>query len=258
MEENEEINMLPEQTSLPVRQRWSPARVLGLVGFVAALAIVLGFSWRIFGFYRGIRDGSINPALAYTTTNFTRAVTAFAAKAATNPTSASLIGISDPTLGSKDAKITVVEFADFGCPYSQEVAPIVRAIAQRYADDVQIVFRNFPIEDLHTGATVAAQAGGCAAEQGKFWEYHDAVLSSSESLNVDVLRSLGEKIGLNDKQFSQCLLTEYYANDVNADIADGTALGVTGTPTFFFNGQKVEGSIPFTIFTQILDAMRQT
>ncbi len=258
MEEIEEINMLPTQPLLPVKRRWSPARVLGLFGFVVALLLVLGFSWRIFGFYRGIRNGSINPALAYTTTNFTRAVTAFAAKAAANTDSASLLGTSDPSLGNKNAKITVVEFADFGCPYSQEVAPIVRAIAQQYSADVRVVFRNFPIEELHPGSTIASQAGGCAGEQGKFWEYHDAVFASTEALGVGMLSGVAENLGLDSVQFARCLESDYYANDVAADTADGAGAGVTGTPTFFFNGQKVEGSIPFTIFTQILDAMRQT
>lgn len=261
MEEIEGINMMPVQTPPPKSQggrRWSPARILGLLGFVAALLLVLGFSWRAFGFYRGIRDGSINPALGYTTTNFTHAVTAFAAKAATNGDSASLLGINDPSLGGKSAKITVVEFADFGCPYSQEVAPIVRAIAKQYASDVRIVFRNYPIEELHPGAIIAAQAGGCAGEQGKFWEYHDAVFASKEPLGVEMLGGIAENISLDIEQFARCLDSNYYANDVTTDTADGAVAGVTGTPTFFFNGQKVEGSIPFTIFTQILDAMRQT
>ncbi|MEK7633023.1 MAG: thioredoxin domain-containing protein [Patescibacteria group bacterium] len=258
MEETEEINMLPVQTPPPAKHRWSPARLLGMFGFVVALFLVLGFSWRVFSFYRGIRDGSINPALAYTTTNFTRAVTAFAAKAATNTDSASLLGASDPSLGNKNAKITVVEFADFGCPYSQEVAPIVRAIAKQYPDDVRVVFRNYPLEELHSGATIAAQAGGCAAEQGKFWEYHDAVFASKEPLGVETLSGIADTLGLDSDQFARCLDSDYYANDVTADSSDGAAAGVTGTPTFFFNGQKVEGSIPFTIFTQILDAMRQT
>lgn len=253
-----EINMLPTAVPPPEKRRWSMSRVLGLFAFVGVLLLVLGFSWRVFGFYRGIRSGAINPALAYTTTNFTRAVSAFAVKAAANGDSASLFGTSDPSLGKKDAKITVVEFGDFGCPYSQESAPIVRAIAKQYANDVQVVFRNFPIEELHPGATIAAQAGGCAAEQGKFWEYHDAVFASKTPLGMEMLTGVAANIGLDTEQFIRCVDSGYYENDVESDTSDGAIAGVTGTPTFFFNGQKVDGSIPFTIFTQILDAMRQT
>lgn len=258
MEENEEINMLPTPPVLPVRHRWPISRILGTIGFILVIGLVSGFSWRVFGFYQGIRSGTINPALAYTTTNFTRAVTAFAAKASANTGSASLVGLGAPSMGDKKAKITVVEFADFGCTYSKEVAPIVRAIAQKYSADVRVVFRNFPIEELHPGSTIAAQAGGCAAEQGKFWEYHDAVFASKVPLGVDMLNTVADGIGLDSKQFARCLDSGYYTNAVEADGSDGAAAGVTGTPTFFFNDQKVEGSIPFTIFTQILDAMRQT
>ncbi len=258
MEEIEEISLLPVPPEPPRRSWWSASRILGLVGFVLVIGIVLGFSWRVFGFYRDIRDGSINPALAYTTTSFTRKVAAFATKAATNTDTAALIGASDPSLGTKGAKITIVEFGDFGCPYSKEVAPIVRAIAQQYRDDVRVIFRNFPLEDLHPGATIAAEAGGCAAEQGKFWEYHDAVFATSDVLGVETVNAVAESIGLDMKAFGRCLDGDYYANDVTADGADGVEAGVVGTPTFFFNGEKVEGSIPFTIFTQILDAMRKT
>jgi len=258
MEENEEINMLPTPSAQPPKHRWPVSRILGTLGFIVAIVLVSGFAWRVFGFYQGIRSGAINPALAYTTTNFTRAVTAFAAKATANSGSASLLGLNAPSIGDKKAKITVVEFADFGCTYSKEVAPIVRAIAQRYSADVRVVFRNFPIEELHPGSTIAAQAGGCAAEQGKFWEYHDAVFASKEQLGVDMISGIAQNIGLDVKQFARCVDSNYYANAVETDSADGAAAGVTGTPTFFFNGQKVEGSIPFTVFTQILDAMHTT
>ncbi len=258
MEENEEINMLPTPQAPLMKHRWPVSRILGTLGFILAIALVSGFSWRVFGFYQGIRSGSINPALAYTTTNFTRAVSAFAAKASTNSGNVSLLGLNAPALGEKNAKISIVEFADFGCTYSKESAPIVRAIAQKYSADVRVVFRNFPIEELHPGSTIAAQAGGCAAEQGKFWEYHDAVFASKDPLGVDMISAIADSIGLDAKQFAKCVDSNYYANAVEADSADGTAAGVTGTPTFFFNGQKVEGSVPFTIFTQILDAMLKT
>lgn len=258
MEENEEINMLPTPQAPVMKRRWPVSRILGTLGFILAIVLVSGFAWRVFGFYKGIRSGTINPALAYTTTNFTKAVTAFAAKASTNTGSTSLLGLNAPSIGDKKAEITVVEFADFGCTYSKEVAPIVRAIAQKYSADVRVVFRNFPIEELHPGSTIAAQAGGCAAEQGKFWEYHDAVFASKEALGVEMLSGIAANIDLDVKQFARCVDSNYYSNAVEADSADGATAGVTGTPTFFFNGQKVEGSIPFTVFTQILDAMLTT
>lgn len=239
--------------------RFSTHKVLGTLGFALVLVMVCIFSWRVFAFYQDIRSGDINPALGYTTTDFSRAATAFAARAAANGSdSGEILGDNDPTLGSDDAKIVLVEFGDFGCPYSREVAPIVRAIVKQYSSDIQFMYRDYPIDDLHPGASLAAEAGGCAQEQGKFWEYYDAVFGMSDELSETTLTAIAETIDMDTTQFERCIESGYYANDVADDTSDGAKAGVVGTPTFFFNGQKVEGSIPFTIFNQIIDAMRQT
>ncbi len=251
---NTDRGMLPAPSA-----RFSSHRVLGTLAFIGIILVVSVFSWRVFAFYRDIRAGEINPALGYTTTEFSRAATAFAVQAATKGDAAGDIrGEDDPTLGSDDAKIVLVEFGDFGCPYSREVAPIVRAIARQYAHDIQLMYRDFPIDDLHPGASLAAEGGGCAKEQGKFWEYYDAVFALSTPLSAEALVSIGDTIGLDSEAFERCIESGYYANDVADDTSDGANAGVVGTPTFFFNGQKVEGSIPFIIFNQIVDVMRQT
>ncbi len=255
----DDLGFLPAKEQLPAKPpRFSTSKIMGWLGFAFVLFIIGGFSWRVFGIYRDIKSGDINPALAYTTNNFSRGLTALVAKAesSTEPT-ARLLGPSDASTGSASAKVIVVEFGDFGCPYSQEVAPIVRAIAKQYSSDVRFVYRNFPLEEIYPGATVAAQGGGCAKEQGKFWEYHDAIFASKSGISLDSITSIASTIGLNTNQFKRCIDSGYYAKAVAQDIADGTSLGVTGTPTFFFNGQKVEGSIPFTIFNQIIDALRK-
>lgn len=254
----EEISLLSEPAPLaPQPTRFSPRRVLGTLGFIVVLGVVCVFSWRVFAFYRDIRAGVINPALGYTTTDFSRAASAFGAQAAAQAgTSGNVLGANDPVLGADDAKIVLVEFGDFGCPYSREVAPIVRAIAKQYPNDIQFMYRDFPIDDLHPGASIAAEGGGCAQEQGKFWEYHDAVFAMQDDMSVASLLALADAIGLNTEQFGRCIESGYYTNEVIGDIADGAKAGVVGTPTFFFNGEKVEGSIPFTIFNQIIDAMR--
>lgn len=234
-------------------------RIGGTLIFVGILAVIMFFSWKVFSIYQDIRSGAINPALAYTTTDFTRAASAFAAKAvAGGGGTGNLLGVNSPSIGPLDAKITIVEFADFGCVYSQESAPIIRAIAKQYANNIRLVFRDYPIDELHPGASIAAEGGGCAQEQGKFWEYHDAVFASGGELSVASLLTVAEQIGLDVEKFQRCIDSGYYTVDVNSDIADGAAAGVVGTPTFFFNGEKVEGSIPFTIFNQIINAMLQT
>jgi len=256
----EEISLLQNQGSAPrPPRRFSTHQILGTLGFVLVLGIVCVFAWRVFAFYRDIRSGDINPALGYTTTDFTRAATAFAARAAVSGAdSGTVLGEDDPTLGEDGAKIVLVEFGDFGCPYSQEVAPIVRAIVKQYQADIQFIYRDYPIDDLHPGAFFAAEGGGCAQEQGKFWEYYDAVFGMSGELSVASLTGIADDIGMDVEQFERCIESGYYTDDVKNDTADGARAGVVGTPTFFFNGHKVEGSIPFTIFNQIVDAMRQT
>ncbi len=256
----EEMNLLNDRQSDVGRRtsKISSHQILGTLGFVLVLGVVSVFSWRVFAFYRDIRSGEINPALGYTTTDFSRAATAFAAQAAeSGGGSGEILGENDPTLGTDDAKIVLVEFGDFGCPYSREVAPVVRAVVKQYSTDIQFMYRDFPIDDVHPGASLAAEGGGCAQEQDKFWEYYDAVFAMSDDLSAASLTTIAEVIGMDVAQFERCIESGYYTNDVADDTSDGANAGVVGTPTFFFNGQKVEGSIPFTIFTQIVDAMRQ-
>lgn len=255
----EMLNFAPETTNGGAsRGRWDRKRIVGTVIFGVVLFALAIFFWRVFSFYRNIQNGTINPALGYTTTDFTRVAHAFAQKAADGDGSGSVATIDDPTLGDRNAKIVVVEFADFACEYSRQNAPIVRAIAKQYANDVQIIFRDFPIEDIHPGSTIAAQGGGCANEQGKFWEYHDVVFGMKDALSVESILAVAEDLDLDIALFARCLESDFYAKDVQGDVADGVTAGVAGTPTYFFNGQKVEGAIPFTIFNQIINAMRET
>lgn len=254
------MNLIQQPEPVEKRpSRFSAHSIIGTVAFVAVLGVVSLFSWRVFSFYRDIQTGEINPGLGYTTTDFSRAATAFAKRAAeSGDGDLALLGPNDETLGTDNPKITIVEFVDFGCTYSKEAAPIVRAIARQYAEDVRVVLRNYPLDDLHPGASIAAQGGGCAGEQGKFWEYHDAVMASGGDLSVETLSVIADELDLDIEKFQRCIDSGYYVSQVTNDLSDGAAVGVVGTPTFFFNGQKVEGSIPFTIFTNIVDAMLKT
>lgn len=162
-----------------------------------------------------------------------------------------------PAIGAgKDAAVlTIVEFADFECPYSKDVSSSIRALVTKYGDKVRLIYRDYPIDDIHVHARQAAIAGECAQEQGKFWAYHDRLYQNTPVLgHADLLR-YAQETGLDGVQFEKCLSEERYKEKVAADVAAAQTLGVSGTPAFFFNGQKVEGAIPLESLELIIQRM---
>jgi protein-disulfide isomerase len=228
-------------------------RVLLSIGGVIILVLVLAFFWRVFTFYRQIQSGDTDySALHFNATKSdTSALLALAASA---PGSGELATKDDPSLGNASAPLTIVEFADFGCPFSAEESYVVRALAKQYPDDIRFIYRDFPIPELHEGADLAAAGGECAREQGKFWEYHDFVFGHQAAFTSDLLVSYADEIGLDTKKFSSCLNSAKYEAEVQTDLADGVKAGARGTPTFFVNGVKIEGDVPFSVFTEIIHA----
>lgn len=223
------------------------------LGLGVFLIFVLAFTWRVFTFYRQIQNGTLDTTnLVFASTKVgTNRLQALAAGA---PGSGELATDDDPVLGSDDAPITIVEFADFGCPYSAETSYVVRAIAKQYPDTVKVIYRDFPITELHPGSDLAAMGGECAQEQKKFWEYHDAIYKESGEFTEDSLLAVAEDAGLNLERFADCMTSGKYEEEIQNDLADGVAAGVRGTPTFFVNGVKVEGSVPFSVFTELIHA----
>jgi protein-disulfide isomerase len=226
-------------------------RLWGTLIFFALLLVFLVFSFKVFGYYKKIQNGTFDVSqLSFATTAASGARLAGFAAAA--PGSGELATQDDPSLGSPDAPLTIVEFADFGCPYSKEVSYIVRALAKQYPEKVRFIYRDFPLDDLHPGATLAAQAGECAQDQNSFWEMHDVMFRDSGEFTPDVLLEDADEAGLDSDDFAHCMAYNTYTEEVATDLADGVAAGVVGTPTFFFNGQKVEGAIPFSIFNELI------
>lgn len=167
-----------------------------------------------------------------------------------------------PVVGSPDAKITVVEFSDFQCPYCEKFfTNTLSSIQEDYVKTgkVKIVYRNFPLE-FHQQAMPAAEAAQCANEQGKFWEMHDKLFQGQQSWSgspqaVQTFMSYAKSLGLDSKQFGSCMTTHKYADEIRKDSIDGIALGVNGTPAFFINGKAVSGAMPYdTIFRPIFEA----
>ena len=114
--------------------------------------------------------------------------------------------------------------------------------------------RDFPLNSIHPFAQKAAEATECADEQGKFWEYHDVVFANQSTIDVDSLKGYAAELGLDTGTFDDCLDEGKQSSEVEKDLEDGRASGVTGTPAFFINGQLVSGAQPFSVFQQIIDA----
>jgi protein-disulfide isomerase len=157
-----------------------------------------------------------------------------------------------PSRGPANAKVEVIEFSDFQCPYCLRAHPVVAQVLQAYGDKIRFVYRNYPLPS-HPDARPAAEAGACAAEQGKFWEYHDRLFDHQDQLSNSDLKQHAVALGLNAGQFAACLDTRKYQKDVDADIAAGNEVGVTGTPAFFINGRPLDGAQPFDTFKQVID-----
>jgi len=159
-----------------------------------------------------------------------------------------------PTLGKPDAPVTLVEFSDFQCPYCQSAAPVLKQVAEKFGDKVQIIYRQYPIPSIHPFALKAAEASLCANEQGKFWELHDAMFADQKKLAVSDLKATAKRLGLNASKFDACLDTGRYVEQVQNDQREAERSGVSGTPAMFINGRFVEGgSVPFTTLEGLIN-----
>ena len=158
----------------------------------------------------------------------------------------------DPALGVPEATVTVVMFADFGCPFSQRSAYAMRALAAKYGDRLRYVYRDFPVPELHPEAIGAAEAASCAGEQGKFWEMHDRLYQHQNDFSEAALIGHARGLNLDTSAFRACVQSGRFAGEVVEDTAAGLAAGVQGTPTFFVNGTRIPGAIPEPILDGII------
>ncbi len=156
-----------------------------------------------------------------------------------------------PTRGEASAPITIIEFADFECPYCARATDTVEKVMAAYPGKVRLVFRHFPLS-FHPKAPKAAEASACADEQGKFWAFHDALFESQE-LELEAMKLQAARLGLDAKKFDACLDTGRMLPTVKKDMAAGQVAGVTGTPAFFINGVLLSGAQPEDAFRKIID-----
>jgi protein-disulfide isomerase len=157
-----------------------------------------------------------------------------------------------PVFGPKNAKVTIVEFSDFQCPFCSRVVPTVQQIKQAYGKDVRIIFRNQPLP-FHNNAKPAAQAALAAHAQGKFWEMHDKLFANQKALEQADLEKYAQELGLNMAKFKADMESDKVKAKIAADMAAGSSVGANGTPTFFINGRTLVGAQPFEAFKKVID-----
>jgi protein-disulfide isomerase len=162
------------------------------------------------------------------------------------------VAASGPAKGPASAKVTIVEFSDFQCPFCARGKAVMDQVVKTYGNDVRLVFRDFPLS-FHEHAEKAAEAGHCADEQGKFWEMHDWMFDNQKSLESASLKGAAKKLGLDAKKFDACLDTGKYAEAVALNQKAGEEAGVKGTPAFFINGTSLSGAQPFEKFKNEID-----
>ena len=161
---------------------------------------------------------------------------------------------SDPTLGPPSAKVILIEYGDFGCPTCRgwEQAGVLKQIVAVYGDQVHFVWRDYPV--ITAQSPQAADAGQCAFDQNKFWQYHDLLYAKAPALSINDLKSYAAQLDLNTTQFNDCLELETGSSQSRSKHGGGArSYGFIGTPSFIINGKKVIGPASFSQFKSVID-----
>jgi protein-disulfide isomerase len=158
-------------------------------------------------------------------------------------------------LGSAKAPITIVEFGDFACPVCEQSFSTIREISLKYKNDIKFIWRDYPV--VADSSSLLALAGRCAGEQGLFWPMHDKLFQNQGLSTADQLAILANQIGADAARFNSCLAKQTYLPQIQKDLEDGQKFGITGTPTYFINGYKIEGNIPYDVFVKIIEGFKK-
>lgn len=236
----------PKSSEINLKIKITPVRIY-LAGVLSAV-IIIALPGAFLAYYHGkAATGAVaqNPPVVQQPT----AGQPTAAPAKVNFT----ITKDDHVLGASNAKVTLVEFSDFECPYCSALAPTLGQILKDYAGKVRLVYKQFPLS-FHQYAAKAAEASECASEQGKFWEMHDLMFANQSQLSDTIFSTWAKQLGLNVSKFDSCVSSNKYAARIQADQQLGSQSGVDGTPATFVNGQLVSGAVPYADFKSIIDA----
>ena len=158
----------------------------------------------------------------------------------------------DHIIGPENAPVTLVEYADYECPYCQRIYPELKKLQEEFAGKVAVAFKDFPLP-THPHAKKVAEAARCAAEQGRFWEFHDLLFDGHQKLDLPQLKEYARVLKLDAARFDHCLDAGEQAAAVQKDFAQGQRLGLTGTPSFFINGHFLSGAVGYGTLREIVE-----
>jgi protein-disulfide isomerase len=158
-----------------------------------------------------------------------------------------------PFIGPKDARVTLIEFSDFQCPFCAQAVVSLRAVLKAYPSQVKLIFKQYPL-DSHSQAALAAAAAIAAHRQGKFWQLHDAMFADRTHLSRKTILSMAGTVGLDTKRFEQDWDSAAVKEVVAREQAEGDKAGVEATPTVFIDGQKYNGALDFDVIRPVIEA----
>lgn len=159
---------------------------------------------------------------------------------------------NSPSKGPATAKITIVKFSDFQCPFCKRGADTLEQVVKAYPNDVKVVFKQMPLP-MHSQAKPAAYASLAANKQGKFWQFYDALYSNQQTLTQEFFDQKAKEFGLDVAKFKKDMESKEIKDAVDADMKQAEALGVNATPAFFINGVAVRGAYPFDHFKTVIE-----
>jgi protein-disulfide isomerase len=164
------------------------------------------------------------------------------------------VGARDHSRGSDQALVTLVEYGDYQCPYCGAAYPIVKALQEYFGTRLRVVFRNFPLRALHAHAVAAAEAAEAAAAQGRFWQMHDMLFENQADLSERALASYSRLVVDDPERWLHDVKRRAFLARVEEDFLSGVQSGVSGTPTFYLNGRRHEGSYKLEVLVRAVEA----
>lgn len=232
---------------------WWGVVIMAAVCLLMAIALALGAL--LYNYWQAIKSGQ--GEMLQQQMNPESAVNRIAETAAFKKIRQELETADDPFLGNQDANLVIVEFIDFKCPICKGQYSEIEQLISKYGYKIKLIIRDFPMESVHPGATRLAAVASCAHEQGAFWLAHDYFFANQDRIGKEFIdadvNALSEQFGLNKEKMSDCLKNRRGEIEVKSDYSIGYKYDIRkGTPTFFINGHKVEGGIPFEIWEEIL------